>query len=128
MTTTTDPAPWREIDGALLGAALHEAFGVTGDVETTDINPEFVETLAEYLEEADLVCDHSVGICCCPARATLEALRLWLAGRLLCSECGGEGIGDMVEEHILDEASGIDYTDYKVLPCAHCDRGTVPAP
>jgi hypothetical protein len=126
LETTT---PWREIDGKLLAAGLHEAFGTTGDAETTDINPEFVELLAEYLDEADLVCDHSVGICCCPARYTLEALRLWLAERAFCSACGGEGIGDMREEHVVDEALGIDFTDHIVLPCETCDgKGTVPSP
>lgn len=126
METTTETV-WREIDGKLLGAALHAAFGTTGDVETTDINPEFVEVLVEYLDEADLFCDHSVGICSCSDLAVLEELRLWLGKLRSCPACGGEGIGDMVEEHIVDEAMGIDYTDYRTFPCETCKgKGTVP--
>lgn len=126
MTSTEVDTPWRPIEGKLLGAALHEAFGTSGDVETTDIDPGFVELLLAYIEESEPLCDHSVGICACVTRGVMEELTLWVAGLRLCTNCGGEGIEDYEEIHVTSEEFG-DFTDHVGITCKICGgSGTRP--
>lgn len=128
METTTETV-WRPIETKLLAAAIRASFGIAegvDDVPETDINEPLIEALVEYLDEADLFCDHSVGICSCSDLAMLNELRLWLARAKSCPKCGGEGIGDMFEVVVESEEFG-EFTDYVTLPCETCTgKGTVP--
>lgn len=126
METTTI---WREIDGDLLAAALREAFGVNCDdgynlpgCDTQDVSENLVRAVVEHLDEADLGCDHSVGICCCSALATLHELRLWLDHKRTCPECGGEGAKFVGFKTVVYEGETIEIDDYETCPT------TVPLP
>lgn len=123
MTTET---AWREIDGKLLAAALAAAFSDGTRVDDQDVPVALVELLLEHIEEGEPFCDHSVGICACSTRAVMEELTLWVAGKRLCTNCGGDGIEDYEEVHVTSEEFG-DFTDYRGITCKVCGgSGTRP--
>lgn len=135
--TRSGPAetPYRAINGKLLAAALNEGFGLHAsppgdkldDCGDQDVPVALMELVAEHIEEGLDGCDHSVGVCECSARATLQELQLWLAGRRWCPECGGEGIGDMRVDTVVDPDTGDVYDDHITYPCQFCDgKGTLP--
>lgn len=126
MTTTTDTV-WREIDNALLMAALQDAFGVADDRaftgvtnQTQDVSEDLIRAIVAHLEEGDLVCDHSVNVCACGARETLEDLTLWLSHKRTCGECGGDGF------HFVGYDAEYDIEQHE--PCPRCERGYVTIP
>jgi RecJ-like exonuclease len=123
---TTIETEWRPIDGKLLGEALCSAFGTTGKVDDVDINVTLIEALVELLEAGDMVCDHSVGICCCADLYILNELRLWLAKIKTCPDCGGEGIGDFITERKVDDEGNV-WEDNIPVPCGTCHgKCTIP--
>jgi hypothetical protein len=116
LETTTS---YREIDGTLLTAALSEAFGINNiftPADNQDVSEDLVRALVEHLEETDMVCDHSVNICVCHAKAVHESLKLWLDGKRLCPVCGGEGFRFVGYDAEYDIEMNAPCPRYVVLP------------
>jgi hypothetical protein len=59
---------------------------------TTDVNRSLVVALIEYFGEADLGCDHAVGMCTEGGSSIHTELQLLLEGKQICPECGGGGM------------------------------------
>lgn len=132
METTTETV-WREIDGKLLTALLTEAFGVSGGAETQDVADDLIRMLVEHIEEGDLVCDHSVGICVCSVRSVLEEANLWLSKLRWCDECGGDGVNHsrcllcVTGSHERTDEDWFTCDGFIAETCAKCNgKGRVP--
>lgn len=88
----------------------------------TDVNRSLIEAMVEYLDGADLFCDHGVGICSCSSLALLAELRLLLEGKVTCRACGGEGFTWNQETHDREVAliGGAYDGEYGYVPCEIC--------
>lgn len=85
---------WVPVNVRVLREAFEELVPLdeTSATRTVDVSKKFLRELISELEEMDLVCDHSVGICACGARDVHELLSLALDGKQRCPRCGGDGV------------------------------------
>lgn len=92
--------------------------------DTSDYPVELLDGLIAYLSEAG-DCDHSVNICACAEQDAVRELRLAKEGKLLCRNCGGDGIiwSEEAAEKFRREHPDYDDAFAGNVDCPDCSRG-----
>ena len=62
------------------------------DSDQVEVPRVLLAAIAAFIRDGEPFCDHSVGICACSSRGTMEELELASRGLRTCPDCHGDGV------------------------------------